>query len=446
MLEASEGPPGRLGEEPASRAEWFQRQRAYPAAEIPPRAFKRAARQAQRLEQASETGSWEAAASQTLLEWTSIGPRPLYDEQGSMWWAGRVTALAPVGDGTVTYAGAAQGGVWKTTDAGADWAPIFDDAIGAGGTGLAIGSLAVDPADSNTVYVGTGEANLAIDSYFGGGIFKSTNAGSSWAKLGGALFETCYIADVEIRSGVVLVSAVRVGRWLRSCVGGVYRSTDGGATWTRTLTDDSDTGSPPIRPDGDPRIKTTGAFDAAPGVAGTWFATVHGDDPAHAGGNIFRSTDDGASWRRLGNGLPMTGNGRTEIATAPTDRNRVYAVTSSTRDADYGNLLGIYTSTDGGSTWTKLPPPTPVELCSFGSSGLGACIKRLTIAVDPTDAAARRRSDRRLPVDRLRADVGRGPTSGTATTPHSRSTASGGRGSATTAACSGARPTGRSRT
>jgi hypothetical protein len=160
-LEASEGPAGPLGEEPAARAEWFQRQRAYPAAEIPPRALKRAARQAHRLELSGRNaGSSEAAAAQPSLDWTSIGPRPINDEQGNLWSAGRVTALAPVGDGTVTYVGAAQGGVWKTTDAGDHWTPIFDDAIGAGGTGLAIGSLAVDPADPNAVYVGTGEANL----------------------------------------------------------------------------------------------------------------------------------------------------------------------------------------------------------------------------------------------------------------------------------------------
>ncbi len=382
-LEFSEG----AGEDPVARAEWFQRQRAYPAAEIPQSAFAQAAREGSRLELTA--ASTELTATPPSLTWTSIGPKPINDIDGTtIWSVGRATAVAPVGDGTVAYAGAAHGGVWKTTDAGVHWTPVFDDAIGAGGTGMAIGSLAVDPANTNTVYAGTGEANVGLDSYFGGGIFKSTNAGSTWAKVGGSVFDTCHVADLEIRSGTILASAIRVGRWTRSCIGGVYRSTDGGASWTRTLTDDSDTDSPPIKPDGVPPIKTTGAFDAAPGVAGTWFATVHGDDPAHAGGNIFKSTDDGVSWSRLGNGLPTTGNGRTEIATAPTDRNRVYAVTSSTLPASYGNLQGIYTSTNGGSTWTTLPTPTPeIEVCSFGSSGLGACIKRLTIAVDPTDAA-----------------------------------------------------------
>src|SRR4029079_9800282 len=218
----------------------------------------------------------------------------------------------------------------------------------------------------NTVYVGSGEANLSIDSYFGGGVFKSTNAGATWVKLGGTLFDTCHMADVEVRGGTVLASAVRVGRWVRSCVGGVWRSTDGGATWTRTLTDDADTDSPPIWPNGTPPIRTTGAFDVAPGVAGTWFATVFGDDPDNAGGNVLRSTDDGASWTRLGGGLPTTGNGRTEIATAATDRSRVYAVISSTRSAAYGNLFGIFMSSNGGTTWTELPPPVPASnLCGY---------------------------------------------------------------------------------
>ena len=230
-LEASEGPAGPLGEEPAARAEWFQRQRAYPAAEIPPRALKRAARQAHRLELSTRNaGSSEAAAAQPSLDWTSIGPRPINDEEGRP-LVGRPRHSARAGrrrDGHLRRRRAGR----RLEDDGRrrdHWAPIFDDAIGAGGTGLAIGSLAVDPADPNTVYVGTGEANLSLDSYFGGGIFKSTNAGGTWAKLGGALFDTCHVADLEIRGGTILASAVRVGRWTRSCVGGVYRSTDGGA-------------------------------------------------------------------------------------------------------------------------------------------------------------------------------------------------------------------------
>jgi PASTA domain/Divergent InlB B-repeat domain len=385
-MEFSEG----AGEDPVARAGWFNRQRAYPADEIPAHALAQAVREARQLDStAGKAGATELASAPPSLTWTPIGPKPINDIDGTtIWSVGRATAVVPVGNGTVAYAGAAGGGVWKTTDAGVHWTPVFDDAIGAGGTGLAIGSLAVDPTNTNIVYAGTGEANVSIDSYFGGGIFKSTNAGSTWTKVGGTVFDTCHVADLELRSGTILASAVRVGRWTRTCVGGVYRSTDGGANWTRTLTDDSDTDSPPIKPDGFPPVKTTGAFDAAPGVAGTWFATVHGDDPLHAGGNIFKSTDDGVSWSRLGNGLPTTGNGRTQIATAPTDRNRVYAVTSSTLQANYGNLKGIYASTNGGSTWTTLPTPTPeIEVCSFGSAGLGACINRLRIAVDPTDPA-----------------------------------------------------------
>ena len=173
---------------------------------------RQAARQADRLEL--------AVAAQPSLDWTSIGPQSIHDLDGSLWSAGRVTAVAPVGDGTVAYLGAAQGGVWKTTDAGVHWAPVLDDAAAAAGTGLAIGSLAVDPANSSTIYAGTGEANLGLDSYFGGGILKSTNAGSTWAKVGGGVFDTCHVADLEIRGGTILASTVRIGRWTRSCVGG----------------------------------------------------------------------------------------------------------------------------------------------------------------------------------------------------------------------------------
>ena len=347
----------------------------------------------------------------------------------------------------VTYVGAAQGGVWKTTDAGDHWAPVFDDAIGAGGTGLAIGSLAVDPADSNTVYAGTGEANLSIDSYFGGGIFKSTNAGGAWAKLGGALFDTCYVADLEIRGGVVLASAVRVGRWIRSCVGGVYRSTDGGATWTRTLTDDSDTWSPQIWPNGDPRIRTTGAFDVAPGGAGTWFATVHGDDPDHAGGNIFRSTNDGAPGRgsRAACRRRETGARRSQaprpigIASMPS--------LSSTQDADYGGLLGIYTSADGGTPGRSSRRRSPSRI----SAGMAAAVSAFATSGSRSQSTHRmparsisalsRRTGRRT-TDRR----GRGTTGDTPTTTRLHPTRPGTLGSATTAACFDAPPTARSRT
>ena len=141
---------------------------------------------------------------------------------------------------------------------------------------------------------------------------------------------------------------------------------------------------PADKPDGFPPIRTTGAFDATPGVAGTWFATVYGDDPAHAGGNVFRSTNDGASWSRLAGGLPTTGNGRARVATAPADRNRVYAVISSSRDVDFGSLLGIFTSADGGTTWAKLP--SPASFCETSMPlGHGTCHQRLALVVDPID-------------------------------------------------------------
>jgi hypothetical protein len=375
-LPPTESGPGEREQVPSAYARWFYGQRAYPAKQTPPRALQRAAVQARRLQLGATR---EEAASAPSVDWTSIGPKPIMSNwgDGAPFWAGRVTALAPVGDGTTVYLGAAQGGVWETTDAGVHWTPVFDNAIAAGGTGLAIGSLAVDPADSSTVYAGTGEANFS-DSYFGGGIFKSTNGGGSWSKLGGSLLDTCHVADLEIRAGTILAAAVRVGRWTRTCVGGVYRSSDGGASWNRTLADDSDT-----YPPGSGGMKTTGAFDVAPGVSGTWFASIYGDDPAHAGGNIFKSTNDGASWQRLAGGLPTTLNGRTELATAPSDRNRIYAVMSASGNP-FGALLGIYTSADGGASWTKLPDPG--DFCGNPfTPGAGVCHNRLGIGVDPAN-------------------------------------------------------------
>ena len=165
--------PERLNE----RMRWFRGGRLGPDGEIPPDARNRALKQIDENIRRGILG----AQPKTLTSddsWSPVGPSPLLD-QGSA-FSGRVTAIAvhPTDPNTV-YVGAAQGGVWKTTDHGGTWAPMTDTQAS-----LAVGSIAIDPSNPNVVYVGTGEANNSCDSYFGAGILKSTDAGSTWTLIG----------------------------------------------------------------------------------------------------------------------------------------------------------------------------------------------------------------------------------------------------------------------
>ena len=316
-LEASEGPAGPLGEEPAARAEWFQRQRAYPAGEIPPRGTRRAARQADRLELHEARLATAAPLARLDLD------RPEVDQL-----RGR-NDLVVGGPRHRGRAGRRRNGRVRRRRSGRR----LEDDRRRRDTGHRSSTTRSAPEEP-----GSRSARLRsirpIRTRCTSEPVKRTSCSTTTSATGSssprtqaargrrsAVRSSTRVTSpiIEIRSGTILASAVRVGRWTRSCVGGVYRSTDGGATWARTLTDDSDTDSPPIKPDGLPPIKTTGAFDVAPGVAGTWFATVHGDDPAHAGGNIFRSTNDGASWTRLG-GRPADDGERPNRARDRADR------------------------------------------------------------------------------------------------------------------------------
>ncbi len=165
------------------RDEWFYSQRSYPRSQIPAGARLNAIAEIKRIDRAvraihqqpPEAAAIDGSVATTLdaSTWTSIGPRPT--DLGSIYvTAGRVNAIAiDPRDNNVVYMGAAEGGVWKTTDGGINWTPLTD-----GQNSLASGAIAIDPTNPDTVYAGTGEENFAIDSYYGAGILKSTNGGA----------------------------------------------------------------------------------------------------------------------------------------------------------------------------------------------------------------------------------------------------------------------------
>ena len=257
----------------------------------------------------------------------------------------RVSAVAGVaGDASTYYVGAASGGIWKTTDGGVHWQPIFDDQ-----PVQSIGALAVAPSDPNVVWAGTGEAFIRSHISIGNGVYRSTDAGKTWQHVG--LDSTARIARVVIHPSnpdVVYVAALGHAYGPQQ-ERGVYRTLDGGTTWQRVLFVDPNTGASDIAMDpNNPRIL----------FAGMWQLEIHtwGRESGGPGSGLHVSKDGGTTWKKLaGNGLPTKPHGKVGLAIARTNSNRIYALIETGdgvpwhgRETDRGEL---WRSDDGGETW-----------------------------------------------------------------------------------------------
>ena len=257
----------------------------------------------------------------------------------------RTSAVAGVaGDPLVYYAGAASGGIFKTTDGGARWSPVFDDQPVA-----SIGALAVAPSDPNVVWAGTGEAFIRSNVSIGNGIYKSTDAGKTWTHMG--LDRTGRIARIVIdprNPDIVLAAAMGHGYGPQRDRG-VFRTTDGGRTWQHVLFADENTGASDIAMDPkNPRIL----------FAGMWTLEIHtwGRSSGGPGSGLYVSRDGGVTWQKLtGHGLPAGPVGKTAVAIAPSNPNRVYALIETAdgvsfdgKPAERGEL---WRSDDGGANW-----------------------------------------------------------------------------------------------
>ena len=265
------------------------------------------------------------------MRWRSIGP----------FRGGRTKAITGVpGDQNVFYIGAVNGGVWKTTDFGRTWTPIFDDQP----TG-SIGSIAVAPSDPNVIYVGSGEGLARPDLSVGDGIYKSTDAGRTWTHLGLRDGQQIPYIIVDPRNANRLFVAVLGHPYGPNEERGVYRSTDGGRTFQNVLSKDENTGASDLEFDpNNPDIVYACLWEQrqGPWENGAWAGTT---------GGIFKSTDGGTTWRQLTNGLPGgDGDGivQADIAVAPSDPNRIYATVANPR------TVGIYRSDDAGEHWTRI--------------------------------------------------------------------------------------------
>jgi len=258
------------------------------------------------------------------LKWRLIGP----------FRGGRAVAVSGVpGDSTTFYFGAVNGGIWKTTDAGTVWSPVFDkQPVGS------IGAIAVAPSNPKTIYAGTGESDIRSDLSSGKGVYKSTDGGSTWTHIG--LEDTRQISRIVVdpqNANVVYVGA------LGHAYGpneqrGVYKSVDGGAHWTRVLDQGPEIGVSDLAIcSGNPQILFAGTWHTH---RPPWSTYAPIDGP---GGGLYRSEDAGKTWSRLSSGLPEGDWGRIGVDVAP-DGKRVYALIQAKK-------AGLYRSDDGGSTW-----------------------------------------------------------------------------------------------
>jgi photosystem II stability/assembly factor-like uncharacterized protein len=251
----------------------------------------------------------------------------------------RVAAVAGIaGDPSTYYAGAASGGVWKSTDGGNRWVPIFDKE-----PVQAIGALAVAPSDPNVVWAGTGEAWAIRDSdVMGNGVYKSIDAGKTWTHAG--LDETGRIGRIIVNpDNPDIVFMCALGRLTGpQQERGVYRTTDGGGHWDRVLFADEKTGCSGLTMDPhNPRTL----------FAGMWQAEMHtyAELSGGPGSGVYVSHDGGTKWTRIeGHGMPKPPVGKIDVAIAPTNSSRVFALIQT---ADQGSL---WRSDDGGENWSAV--------------------------------------------------------------------------------------------
>ena len=259
------------------------------------------------------------------MQWRMIGP----------FRGGRVNAVTGVpGQPNVFYFGSVGGGVWKSENSGRTWTPIFDDQNIA-----SIGAIAVAPSSTNTIYVGTGEADMRSQNSFGDGMYKSTDGGKTWTHIG--LENTRQIGRIDVdpkNPNIVFVAA------LGHVYGpnpdrGIFRSADGGKTWTKVLFKNENIGAIDVRVDPTNSKIVYGVLWNTRRPPWSIYPPSYGP-----GGGIYKSTDGGLTWKESDTGIPTEGQGRIGITISPTNPKRLYAIV----DAKAG---GLYRSDDAGTTW-----------------------------------------------------------------------------------------------
>ena len=265
---------------------------------------------------------------------------------------GRTRAATGVpGQPAVLYIGQGDGGVWRSDDYGRTWNPIFD-----GQSTQSIGAIAVAASDPNIIYVASGEGLHRPDLSVGDGIYKSTDGGKSWSHLGLRDSQQIPALAVDPRDPNRVFAAVLGHPYGPSPERGIFRSTDGGQTWQKVLYKDENTGGCDIEMDpSNPAVLYACMWEAR---EGPWEDNNEFNGTA---GGLFKSSDGGNTWQQLTNGLPKNLS-QVNVAIAPSQPSRLYATVATTAESAYESAagLGFYRSDDAGQTWheiTKDPRP-----------------------------------------------------------------------------------------
>lgn len=326
-------PYGVVENGPGARLDYFTWQRAYPQQHLPDAGIVAASAQMNAMI------SVQAAAQ--LPQWQNIGPAPMRNSamgKQPIDVSGRTRAIViDPRDSNVIYIGTALGGVWKSTNGGTSWTPLTDNQ-----PSLAIGALALDPNNPDIVYAGTGEPTLGLDNYYGAGILKSTDAGQNWSVIGAENFAGMGVSKIIVDptdSTIIYASSARTGNEGAAFPArGVFKSTNGGQSWEAVL--------------GCTEASCIGVND---------LVLTATEPPALLAGaqgyGIFRSTDGGANWQLLGNGLPDPNQFRVQrvvLDASPSNPNVIYASIHLGIPNQYDGAA-IFKSSDGGQSWTQLP-------------------------------------------------------------------------------------------
>ncbi|MBY0488908.1 MAG: glycosyl hydrolase [Gemmatimonadaceae bacterium] len=268
----------------------------------------------------------------TLLRgyrWRNIGP-----DRG-----GRSIAVSGVkGQKNVAYFGAVGGGLWKTTDGGENWFPVTDGQI----TSASVGAIAVSESNPDVIYIGMGESCIRGNIMPGDGIYKSTDAGKTWKHVGFRTVDAISKIRVDPTNPDIVYAAVFGKYSVNSTERGVYKSTDGGATWKRVLYRDDKTGAIDIALDRtNPKVMYAALWEA--------YRKEYQMSSGGPGSGLFKSTDGGESWTEItrAKGMPSGLVGRIGVATTAANPNRVYAIVEN----DNG---GLFRSDDAGASWTLI--------------------------------------------------------------------------------------------
>lgn len=419
------------------RADWFFHQRAFPLGHIPADARLKAFQQVEQMRRTKGVFMNRFAAATVARipgfqnvpvlsqsQWTSIGPQPTASSFfGNV--SGRVNALVvdPCdATGNTIYAGAAQGGVWKTTNGGTNWSPMTDSQLS-----ISSGSLAVDPVigdctggHTGSIYYGTGEENFAFDSFYGAGVLISHDGGATWTKDNTFVNVTAgtppvitpesasaagpFIGAISVDPANTQILLAAVEGISNQAHSGIWRSTDGGANWTLTpatsyspaLPAQFDFGTGVAFDPNDQLGKTAYAALGIPFCTGANGACGQTGD-AELDNGVYKSTDGGQTWSLLSSldtavtnaGLAVSDYGRITIAVGPSSNGLpsgtelIVSIANispptSTTPGSSADLLGVFKSPDGGQTFTKVTLPAP--FCN------DQCFYDMAVGISPANA------------------------------------------------------------